>query len=154
VRFKVTKDPAYFFVICYTYRRKRKFIQKFSDGISVTLEKLLSIYGESDSSVSIVSDYGLDGRVQSPTEAEDFSSNLCIQTGSGVHPTSYTMGTGGFFPEGKKLPRRDSDHSPPSSAEVKKEWELYLLTNKCASMERNGTTFFTINIWICRKNIL
>jgi hypothetical protein len=25
---------------------------------------------------------------------KDFSSNLCVQTGSGVHPASYTMGTG------------------------------------------------------------
>jgi hypothetical protein len=38
--------------------------------------------------------------VLSPTEAEDFSSNLCVQTGSGAHPTSYTMGTVGLFPRG------------------------------------------------------
>jgi hypothetical protein len=36
--------------------------------------------------------------VRSLTEAEDFSSNLCIQTGSGAHPASCTMGTGGFSP--------------------------------------------------------
>jgi hypothetical protein len=29
---------------------------------------------------------------------EDFSSNLCDQTGSGAHPTSCPMGTGGPFP--------------------------------------------------------
>jgi hypothetical protein len=55
------------------------------------------------------------------TEEEDFSSNLCVQTGSGAHPASYTMGTGGSFPGGKSRPGRDADHSPPSSAEVKKE---------------------------------
>jgi hypothetical protein len=59
--------------------------------------------------------------VRSPREAEDFSSNLCIQTGSGAHPASYTMGTRGSFPEGKARPGRDADHSPPSSAEVKKD---------------------------------
>jgi hypothetical protein len=59
--------------------------------------------------------------VRSPTEAEDFSSNLCVQTGSGAHPSSCTMGTGGSFPGGKARPGRDADHSPPSSAEVKKE---------------------------------
>jgi hypothetical protein len=59
--------------------------------------------------------------VRSPTEAEDFSSNLCVQTGSGAHPASCTVGTGGSFPEGKARPGRDADHSPPSSAEVKKE---------------------------------
>jgi hypothetical protein len=56
------------------------------------------------SSGSIASDYGLDDRaiqVRSPAEAKDFSSNLCVQTGSGAHPASCTMGTGGPFPGGK-----------------------------------------------------
>jgi hypothetical protein len=85
--------------------------------------------------------------VRSLTEAENFSSNLCVQTGSGAHPASCTVGTGGSFPGGKARPGRDADHSPPSSAEVKKEQELYLLSQKCASMERNGTTlpFFTVH---------
>jgi hypothetical protein len=56
-----------------------------------------------------------------PTEAEDFSFNLCVQTGSGAHPVSYTMDTGGSFPGGKARPGRDANHSPASSAEVKKE---------------------------------
>jgi hypothetical protein len=71
----------------------------------------------------IVSDYGLDDReieVRSPTGA-DFSSSSCVQTGSGAHPASYPMGTGGPFPGGKARPGRDADHSPPSSAEVKNE---------------------------------
>jgi hypothetical protein len=59
--------------------------------------------------------------VRSPTEAEDFSSSLYVQTGSGAHPTFYTVGTGGSFPGGKARPERDADHSSPSSAEVKKE---------------------------------
>jgi hypothetical protein len=53
------------------------------------------------SSVSIVSDYGLDDRaigVRSPAGAKDFSSNLCVQTGSKAYPASCTMGTGGLFP--------------------------------------------------------
>jgi hypothetical protein len=78
--------------------------------------------------------------VRSPTEAEDFSSTLCVQTGSGAHPASRTVGTGGSFRGGKGRPGRDADHSPPSSAEVKKEQELCLLSPRCASMERNGTT--------------
>jgi hypothetical protein len=32
------------------------------------------------------------------TEAEDFSSSLCVQTGSGAHPASCTMGTGILSP--------------------------------------------------------
>jgi hypothetical protein len=56
------------------------------------------------SSGSIVSDYGLDNRaiwVRSLAGAENFSSILCVQTGSGVHPASCPMGTGGPFPGGK-----------------------------------------------------
>jgi hypothetical protein len=78
-----------------------------------------------------VSDNGLDDReigVRSTAEAKDFSSSLCVQTGSGAHPASCTMGTGGPFPGGKERPGRDADHSPPSSAEVGNEWELYLLS--------------------------
>jgi hypothetical protein len=56
---------------------------------------------------------------RSPTEAEDFYSNLCVQAGSGAHPASCTVGTGGSFPGRKARPGRDADHSPPSSAEVK-----------------------------------
>jgi hypothetical protein len=68
-----------------------------------------------------VSDYGLDDRaigVRSPAGAKDFSSNLCGQTGSGAHPASCTMGTGGFPRGVKARPGRDADHSPSSSVEV------------------------------------
>jgi hypothetical protein len=101
-------------------------------------------------SFSTVSDYGLDGRGSIPDRAEDFSSNLCIQTGSGAHPASYIMGTGGSFPGGKERPGRDADHSPPSSADVKKGWELYLLSPKCASMACSGTTkiIFILSVFL------
>jgi hypothetical protein len=71
------------------------------------------------SSVSILSDCGLDDEVievQSPSEAKDFSSSLCVQTGSGAHAASSPVGTGGPFLRGKMWPGRDADHSPPSSA--------------------------------------
>jgi hypothetical protein len=73
------------------------------------------ISGEPGSSGSIVSDYGLDDRaigVRSPARAKDFSSILCVQTGSGAHPASCTMGTGGPFSGGKAQPGPDADHSP------------------------------------------
>jgi hypothetical protein len=56
------------------------------------------------SSGSIVSGYGLEDRaikVRSQAETRDFSSILCVQTGSEAHPASCTMGTGGPFPRGK-----------------------------------------------------
>jgi hypothetical protein len=78
-----------------------------------------------------MSDYGPDDRaigVRSPARAKDFFCSLCVQTGSGAHPASCTMGTGGPFPEAKLRPRSDAYHSPPFSAEVKYEQELYLLS--------------------------
>jgi hypothetical protein len=52
---------------------------------------------------------------------KDFSSSLYVQTGSGAHPASCTMGTGGPVSGAKARPGRDADHSPPSSAEVENE---------------------------------
>jgi hypothetical protein len=76
------------------------------------------------SSVSVVSDYGMDDwafEVRSPAGAEDFSSSLCVQTSSGAHPASCTEDAGGPF-LGLKCGRgRDADHSPQSSAEVRNE---------------------------------
>jgi hypothetical protein len=44
---------------------------------------------------------GLDDRVSIPSR--DFSLRRCVQTGSGAHPLSYPMGTGGgSFPGGKR----------------------------------------------------
>jgi hypothetical protein len=42
-----------------------------------------------------------------------------VQTGSGVHSTSYSVGV--------KRPRREADHSPPASAEFK-EIDIYTST--------------------------
>jgi len=53
--------------------------------------------------------------------------NILSQTGSGAHPVSYLMGTGGSF-LGVKRPWRKADHSPPSSAEVKNAWGYTYIT--------------------------
>jgi hypothetical protein len=42
-----------------------------------------------------------------------------VQTGSGAHPAAYPMGIRGLFP-GVKRQGREANHSPPSSADVKK----------------------------------
>jgi hypothetical protein len=91
---------------------------------------------EQGSSVSTVSGYGLDDRsieVRSPAEAKNFSCNLCVQTGSGVHPVSCTMGTGDPSPGAKVRPGRHADHSPPSSPEVMNQYELYILSPQAPS---------------------
>jgi hypothetical protein len=69
---------------------------------------------EPGTSFSTVYGYGLDDwaiEVRSPAQEKDFSSNLCVQTGSGAHPASCTMGTGFPFPGGKARPGCDADHS-------------------------------------------
>jgi hypothetical protein len=84
--------------------------------------------GSRDSSVSIMSGCGLDNWVRQ--RQENFFSILCVQTSSGAHSVSYPMGTEGPFLGGKVRPGHDADHSPPSSAKVKNEWELYLPSPK------------------------
>jgi hypothetical protein len=57
-------------------------------------------HGSRGSSLSIVSDYGLDDQeigVRSPAEAGGFSSNLCVQTGSKDLSASCPGGTGVSF---------------------------------------------------------
>jgi hypothetical protein len=49
----------------------------------------------------------------------DFSPLYVIQTGLGAHPASNSMGT--LSPWIKRL-GSEADHSPPTSAEVKKMW--------------------------------
>jgi hypothetical protein len=47
-----------------------------------------------------------------------------VQTDTGAHPASYTMGTGSFLLV--KRPGRGADHRPASSAEVEERVELYI----------------------------
>jgi hypothetical protein len=91
---------------------------------------LLSYYTRSrDSSVGIATGYGLDDQGKREYEsryAKKFPLLHIVQTGSGVHPTSYKMGTGGSFP-GVKWQGREAGLSPPTSAVVKKMW-IYIST--------------------------
>jgi hypothetical protein len=59
--------------------------------------------------------------VQSPEEAENFSSTLCVQTSSEAHPASYSVSTGGPLQRGEARQQRDADRSLPSTAEVENE---------------------------------
>jgi hypothetical protein len=63
---------------------------------------------------------------------QEFSLLHVVQTGSGAHPASYSMGTGGSFP-GVKRQGREADHSPPTIVEVKKIW-IYTSTPPYAFM--------------------
>jgi hypothetical protein len=74
-----------------------------------------------------------------------FLSSLYVQTGSGAHSAPCTMGTGGPFPGGKARPGRDADHSPPSSAEVKNELELSLLSPQAPPWRVVGLVYFLMS---------
>jgi hypothetical protein len=87
-----------------------------------------------DSAVGIATGYWLDVRgveVRVPV-GSSISLLHIVQTGYGVHPTSYPMGTGALSP-GVKRPEREADHLPPTSAEVKKTW-VYTATPLYAFM--------------------
>jgi hypothetical protein len=95
-----------FHCLHYEYRQKTflSTVTASSESWRTLYFVILSIqYKSRVSSVSIVSGYGLDDRtieVRSPAEAKEVSCNLCVQTGSGAHPASCTMGTGSPFPRG------------------------------------------------------
>jgi hypothetical protein len=55
-----------------------------------------------DGSVGIATVYGLDGRmigIRFPAVAVNFFLRRCVEADSGAHPASYSMVTGGSFPE-------------------------------------------------------
>jgi hypothetical protein len=54
-----------------------------------------------DRSVGIATGYRLDGGVQFPAGARDFSLFRSVQAGSGAHPASYKTATRGSLPVGK-----------------------------------------------------
>ena len=68
-----------------------------------------------------------------------------VQTGSGAHPASYTMGTVSF--PGVKRPGRGVDHPPPPSTEVKKRVELYLYSPSGTSWRVLGRTSSLLSLF-------
>jgi len=79
---------------------------------------------EPGSSVSIVSDYGLDDRaigVRSPAGAKDFPLASVSRPALGPTQPPVQWVPGVLSPGVKARPGRDADHSPLSSAEVVNE---------------------------------
>jgi hypothetical protein len=82
-----------------------------------------TIFFSANTVVGIETGYGLHDRevgIRVPVGSRFFTSPI-VQTGSGVHPASYTLGIRGPLPEVKR-PGCEADHSPPTSAKVKKMW--------------------------------
>ena len=70
-----------------------------------------------DSSFGIATRYGLDDPAIESRWGARFSAS--VQTGSGAHQASHTMGTGLF--SGVKRPGRGVDHPPQLAPRLKKE---------------------------------
>jgi hypothetical protein len=103
-------------------------------------------------------DYGLDDRmirVRFPEETGIFSLHHCVQTDSGAHPGSYPMGTD-TLSLGLKRPRREADHSPPSSAQVKECVNLCLHSLNTSSWSvawwSAWTTYFTFTFYMYHRD--
>jgi hypothetical protein len=67
---------------------------RFKDAVGFLFICITYFNGRPGSSVSIATDYGLDGPGIESRWGVRFSAP--VQTGPGVHPTSFTMGTGSF----------------------------------------------------------
>jgi hypothetical protein len=96
-----------------------KYSTKFTNPI-INITCLLM--GSRDSSVGIATGYVLDdqgGGSSSPGRVKNF--HFSILSRSALGSPSYKMGTEGSFP-GVKRQGREADHSPPTSAEMKKMW--------------------------------
>jgi hypothetical protein len=61
-------------------------------------------------------------------QARDQFLHQNVQTGTVAHPASYWRGTEGFF-FWVQQPGSECDHSPPSTAEVKNEWNYTFMTS-------------------------
>jgi hypothetical protein len=87
--------------------------------------------GSGDSSVGIATGYGLDTRGSILGRGKRFLLLDSVHTDSVAHPASIKMGTGGPFTDGKSGGGRETDHSPPSSAES----------------SRNSTPQYSFMVW-------
>jgi hypothetical protein len=94
-----------------------------------------------------------------PAGTGNFSLHHRVQTCSGAHPASYSMGTGGSFSEGK-LPGLETDHSPPSSAEVKNAWSytsarplVSMPSVRDAQLKAQGQFYLTFSYWLSNLSI-
>jgi hypothetical protein len=90
------------FVVKFGFMKVVSFWDHFCDTLS--FQPLLQILKSQDNSVGIVTGHRLDDwiiAIRFPAVAGNFSLQYCVQTGSGAHPASYPMGTGGSFPGSK-----------------------------------------------------
>jgi hypothetical protein len=101
-------------------------------------------------SVSIESGYGLNdwaNEIRSPAVAKDFSSRLCVQTGSGARPASCAMGTGVLSP-GVKRGRGVTLTTHPHLVPRSRMSRSYTSSPPSASMACSGTALLLLLLLI------
>jgi hypothetical protein len=95
-------------------RRPRRIIRQY-----LGLERNMEEAGIAESVLRLATGWTTEWSEFESRYAQEFSLLYVVQTGSGVHPASYLS-------RGVKLPRSGGDHSHPTSAEVKKNVDLYI----------------------------
>ena len=83
-------------------------------------------------------------RVSIPSRNKRFLIAESEQTGSGVHPASWPVGTAGVF-TGFERPQQESDHSHASSGEANNAW-ICTSTPSYAFMACTGTSLH-VHLW-------
>jgi hypothetical protein len=100
---------------------------------------------------------GWTARVRFPA-VQIFSLLHSVQTDSGAHRASYTMGTGGSFAGGGgvKRPGRETDHSPPSNVEAENGGPIPPLKDDkaCSSKEFIRQDFVMLIAVSHRRNVI
>jgi hypothetical protein len=79
--------------------------------------------------------------------------SLCVQTGSGAHPPSCTMGTRSPFPGAKARPERDADHSLHLGPRSRMN-RSYISSPPQAPAWRSGTALASVTRIIHTHNLL
>jgi hypothetical protein len=78
--------------------------------------------------------------VRIPARARHFYLHQNVRISSGVHAASYSIGTAVLYRH--TAAGRDVDHSPPSSADIKNEWNYTYTPFVCyCSVDRDNLTF-------------
>ena len=86
-------------------------------------------------------DIALLKRFRVPVGARGVSVFQNLQTSTGTHPESHSVGAEEFFP-GVERSERDGDHSSPSSAEVKNEWSCVSIPLVCHPIVNRAALHF------------
>jgi hypothetical protein len=100
--------------------------------------------------------------VRSLAGAEEFSSSPASRPALGPTQPPIQWVPGGPFLGGKARPGRDTDHSPPSSAEVKNKRERYLPTPQTPTWRVEGQLILPLypgtrevsrQVWKCTLSV-